>query len=123
MPHFYTDSEQQEIDAHFPECPNISVDYAILEHSDEIYVFPADFGWSDLGTWGSLHEQLPHDRYNNATVGTDVRLIEAHDNVVHTSSLRQVVVQGLEDCIVAEHDGVLLICKRSEEQRIRLFHD
>ncbi len=123
LPLYDTEQEQAAIDIDFPKCQEISVDYAILERAEEIFVYPGNFGWSDLGTWGSLHEQLPHDRYNNATVGTDVRLIEAHDNVVHTSSLRQVVVQGLEDCIVAEHDGVLLICKRSEEQRIRLFHD
>lgn len=123
LPLYDTEQEQAAINIDFPQCQEISVDYAILERAEEIFVYPGNFGWSDLGTWGSLHEQLPHDRYENAAVGPDVRLIEAHGNIVHTTGLRQVIVQGLEDCIIAEHDGQLLICKRSEEQRIRLFHD
>ena len=96
MPHFYTENEQKEIDAHFPECPNISVDYAILEHSDEIYVFPADFGWSDLGTWGSLHVQMDKDLAGNVAIGQNITLYESRNCVVHTMQERKVVIIGLD---------------------------
>lgn len=121
MPHFYTEKEQEEINAHFPECPNISVDYAILEHSDEIYVFPADFGWSDLGTWGSLHVQMDKDLAGNVAIGPNVMLYESRNCVVHTMQEKKVVVIGLDGFIVAENDDHLLICKLEDEQRIREF--
>lgn len=122
MPHYDTPEEQAKIDEEFPKCENISVDYAIMEKADEVYVRPSDFGWSDLGTWSSLHEQLPHDAYDNAVVGERVNLVETSNCIVHTSGKRQVVVQGLDGYIVVEKDDALLICKMSEEQRIKLFH-
>lgn len=122
IPHFYTENEQKEIDAHFPECPNISVDYAILEHSDEIYVFPADFGWSDLGTWGSLYDLSQKDENNNATLHCEARYYDSHGNIVTLPKGHMAVIQGVENCIIAESNGVLLICKREEEQQIRQFH-
>lgn len=118
---FYTDHEQEVIDRYFPDCRNISVDYAIMEHASGIYVFPADFGWSDLGTWGSLHEQLPQDTAGNAAVGGQVRLIESKGCVVHVSGDKKVVIQGLENYIIAEQDGVILICRKGDEQRIKEF--
>ena len=121
LPYYYTDKEQEEIDKQFQDCKNISVDYAILEKADEIFVFPADFGWSDLGTWGSLHGQLEKDRDENACIGENVKLIESRNCVVHTSQERRVVIQGLDGYIVAEKDNTLLICKLSEEQRIKEF--
>ena len=123
MPHFYTENEQKEIDAHFPECPNISVDYAILEKSDEIYVFPADFGWSDLGTWGSLYAQMEKDLMGNVAIGPDVVLYESRNCVVHTTQEKKVVIIGLDGCIVAEKNDQLLICKLDDEQRIKEFSD
>ena len=123
MPAFYTEAEQEEIDKHFPECPNISVDYAILEKSDEIYVFPADFGWSDLGTWGSLHVQMEKDLMGNVTIGNDISLYESRNCVVHTTEEKKVVIIGLEGYIVAEKDNQLLICKLEDEQRIKEFAD
>ena len=101
---------------------DISVDYAIMERADEIYVYPVDMGWSDLGSWSSLHSRLPQDQHGNATVGANIRLFDSNNCIVHTSGLKQVVVQGLDGYIVAERDGVLLVCKISEEQRIKLFH-
>lgn len=123
MPHYYTENEQQEINAHFPECPNISVDYAILEKSDEIYVFPADFGWSDLGTWGSLHVQMEKDLSDNVAIGQDVTLYESRGCVVHTTQEKKVVIIGLNGYIVAENNDQLLICKLEDEQRIKEFSD
>ena len=122
LPTYGTPREREAIDEQFPLCKNISVDYAILEKAEEIFVYPADFGWSDLGTWGSLQENLQRDSYGNAVVGNDVKVFESRNNIIHTEGLRQVVVQGLDGYVVAERDGVLLICQLSEEQRIKLFH-
>ena len=116
-----TDKEQAYIDERFPECDNISVDYAIMEKAEEIFVCPADFGWSDLGTWGSLHGQTKKDLYGNAAIGQNINLIESHNCIVHTTQETKVVIQGLDGYIIAEKDNTLLICKLSEEQRIKQF--
>lgn len=116
-----TEKEQGEIDLRYPECENISIDYAIMEKAEEIFVFPADFGWSDLGTWGSLLAESRKDLYGNALIGSNIQMIESKNNIVHTLHEKQVVIQGLEGYIVAEEDGTLLICKLSEEQRIKIF--
>ena len=116
-----TDKEQDVIDERFPECENISVDYAIMEKAEEIFVCPADFGWSDLGTWGSLLVQTKHDTDGNSIIGDNISVFETKNSIIHTVGCKQVVVQGLDGYIVAENDGRLLICKLSEEQRIKLF--
>ena len=116
-----TKDEQAAIRERFPQCENISIDYAILEKADEIYCFPASFGWSDLGTWGSLRENTVHDAGGNAVIGNNVKLYETKNCVVHVAQERRVVVQGLDGYIVAEKDNTLLICKLSEEQRIKEF--
>lgn len=118
---YSTDKEQDVIDERFPECENISVDYAIMEKAEEIFVCPADFGWSDLGTWGSLLVQTKHDTDGNSIIGDNVSVFETKNSIIHTVGCKQVVVQGLDGYIVAENDGRLLICKLSEEQRIKLF--
>ncbi|WP_251620391.1 mannose-1-phosphate guanylyltransferase [Odoribacter lunatus] len=119
--YFYTLEEQDAVNRWFPECENISIDYAIMEHAHNIYVFPADFGWSDLGTWGSLHELSEKDSDKNAVVGKGVRLVECRDCVVRVSADKRMVVQGLDGYIVAEHKGVLLVCNMKDEQRIKEF--
>ena len=121
LPIYGTDQEQAEINRLFPECENISVDYAIMEKAEEIFVCPADFGWSDLGTWGSLLQQSKKDLYGNACIGPDVTLFESHGCIVHTTQEKKVVIQGLDGYIVAENDDTLLICKLTEEQRIKQF--
>jgi mannose-1-phosphate guanylyltransferase len=121
LPIYGTEKEQDEINKRFPECENISVDYAIMEKAEEIFVCPADFGWSDLGTWGSLHEQSKKDLYGNACIGENISMIESHNCVIHTTQEKKVVIQGLDGYIVAEKDNTLLICKLSEEQRIKQF--
>lgn len=121
LPVYGTLQEQNRINDEFPKCPNISIDYAILEKADEIFVMPADFGWSDVGTWGSLYTLVKKDAAANAVVGNQVKLYETEGCMVHTSQERKVVIQGLKDCIVVEKDGTLLICKLSEEQRIKEF--
>lgn len=118
-----TDQEQALIDKRYPECESISVDYAIMEKAEEIFVCPASFGWSDLGTWGSLLAQVKHDLYGNAKIGQNILTYDSHNCIIHTTQEKKVVVQGLDNCIVAEKDGTLLICRLSEEQRIRQFSE
>lgn len=86
-----------------------------------MYVFPADFGWSDLGTWSSLHERTEKDASNNAAIGPNINLIESKNCMVHTPENKKVVIQGLNGYIIAEKDNTLLICKAVEEQRIKEF--
>lgn len=121
LPIYNTPEEQPAIDKVFPECENISVDYAIMEKAEEIFVCPADFGWSDLGTWGSLLTQSKKDLYGNATIGQNISLFETHNCIVHTAQEKKVVVQGLDGYIVAENNDTLLICKLDDEQRIKQF--
>jgi mannose-1-phosphate guanylyltransferase len=121
LPVYGTPQEQAVVNEKFPECESISVDYAIMEKAEEIFVCPADFGWSDLGTWGSLQQQSKKDLYGNACIGENIQMIESHNCIIHTTEERRVVIQGLDGYIVAEKDGTLLICKLSEEQRIKQF--
>ncbi|MDN5554879.1 MULTISPECIES: mannose-1-phosphate guanylyltransferase [Prevotella] len=116
-----TPQEQEVIDKYYCECDNISVDYAIMEKAEEIFVCPANFGWSDLGTWGSLLMQNRKDLYGNSVIGDNVSLFDTHNTIVHALKEKKVVIQGLDGYIVAEDDGKLLICKLSEEQRIKQF--
>lgn len=116
-----TQKEQEIINKEFPKCPNISIDYAILEKANEIFVFPADFGWSDVGTWGSLMAMLNSDENGNSVIGNNVSLFDTNNCIVHTLEEKKVVIQGLDGCIVAENDNTLLICKLQEEQRIKQF--
>lgn len=120
--HIYgTDQEQQVIDERYPECESISVDYAIMEKAEEIFVCPADFGWSDLGTWGALLTQTPKDLYGNGKIGENISLFETHNCIIHATEEKKVVIQGLDGYIVAEKNNTLLICQLSEEQRIKQF--
>lgn len=116
-----TPEEQKYINEVYPDCENISVDYAIMEKTDEIFVCPASFGWSDLGTWGSLLLQSKRDLYGNAVISKGADLYETKNSIINVQDAKKVVIQGLDGYIVAEHDGVLLICQLSEEQRIKQF--
>lgn len=107
----------------FPQCEKISIDFAVMEPAAAdslVYTHPADFGWSDLGNWASLHDKLQKDENGNGAVGK-VRLYECANCVIHTEDARKVVLQGLDGYIVSEKNGQILVCKRSEEQRIREF--
>jgi mannose-1-phosphate guanylyltransferase len=116
---FYSKHEQEVIDEVFPNCPNISIDYAVMEKSKNTYVLPASFGWSDLGTFGSLYEHLNKDSEGNAVVGKGVKLVECKECIIHTASESKVVLQGLSNCIVVESEGKLLVCKMEKEQKIK----
>lgn len=122
LPVYGTPEEQACINRDFPTCPSISVDYAIMEKAEEIFVYPASFAWSDLGTWNSLREHSDMDQYGNVRIGENISLFDTYNSIVHACGKQKVVVQGLDGYVVAEKDGELLICKLSEEQRIKLFH-
>lgn len=107
--------------ADFPTCEKVSIDYAVMEKAEGIHVLPAEFGWSDLGSWGSLHGLLPQDENGNAKVGDNVKLFDCRNCVVHVADEKKVVLEGLDGFIVAEKDGRLLVCRLAEEQRIKEF--
>jgi mannose-1-phosphate guanylyltransferase len=118
---FGTPAETDKVAEIFPTCEKISIDYAVMEKADYIYTIPGDFGWSDVGTWGSLRTLLPQDENGNAVVGENVHLYGCRRCIVHAPNASSVVLEGLEDCIVVERDGRVLLCRLSEEQRIKDF--
>ncbi len=103
----------------YATCKSISIDYAIMEKAENVYVFISDFGWSDLGTWGSLYEVRSKDFDENTVIGKDVLIYDTHNCIVNFPDDKVVVIQGLNDFIVAESDNALLICERSQEQQLR----
>jgi len=116
-----TEQEEDFIEQIFPKCPNISIDYGIMEKADNVFVIPSSFGWSDLGTWGSLYELSEKDEAQNVSLHSDAVFYEATGNVVTLEPGKLAVVQGVEDMIIAEQNNVLLVCKKAEEQRIKQF--
>ena len=118
---FFTPAEAEVVGEIFPSCEKISIDYAVMEKADYIYTYPSDFGWSDVGTWGSLWSLLPHDECGNAVVGENVHLYGCEGCMVHAPLAKSLVLEGLRDCIVVEREGRVLICRLSEEQRIKDF--
>lgn len=118
---YNTPEEQGYMDIAYTTCKSISIDYAIMEKADNVYVFVSDVGWSDLGTWGSLFDARPKDKDNNAVMGKDVMLYESNDCIINVPDEKQVVIHGLKGFIVAESDNAMLICHKSQEQQIRKF--
>lgn len=119
---FATPAEKSAIQSIYGDCENISIDYGIMEKASNVTVVLSDFGWSDLGTWGSLHEKLPLDAHGNGTTGTELWAHEAAGNVVVTEaaeSKKIVALRGVNDFIVVDTKDALLICPKSEEQWIK----
>lgn len=116
---FGTPGENEFIGSIFPGCPSISIDFAVMEKADNVYVECADFGWSDLGTWGSLYENSPKNIAANVTQKCNVIAYNSSGNIFMAPDDKLVVVSGMKDFIVADAGDVLLICPKSEEQRIR----
>lgn len=121
--HLGTDAERIYIDEYFQNCRNISIDYAILERADNVFVCPADFGWNDLGTWSSLYDFLEHDENENAKIGSNVFMEKATGCIVHTLNEKKVVIIGINNCIIAEHNGYLLVCNKGNEYLIKQFSE
>jgi mannose-1-phosphate guanylyltransferase len=118
---YNTEEEVPYMNTAFATCKSISIDYAIMEKAGNVHVFIADFGWSDLGTWGSLYDVRPRDGNDNAVMGRNVMLYDTSGCIINIPEEKLVVIQGLEDYIVAESDNALMICKKSQEQQIRKF--
>ena len=119
---FNTPYEQEFINTHYPYCPNVSIDYGIMEKADNVYMLCVDIGWADLGTWGSLFDIASKDKNENAVLKTRALLYECNNNIIALGNNKQLaIVQGLNDYIVAENGNVLLICKKEDEHRIKQF--
>lgn len=116
---FNTPDEKNAINRIYPMCTNISIDFAIMEKADNVYVIPSSFGWSDLGTWNSAYENLEKDYLGNAVAGENVIVIDATKCMVSAPKEKLVVLQGLDDCIVVDTKDVLLICSKDKEQEIK----
>lgn len=116
---YYSEEEMNEISRVYGICKNISIDYGIMEKADNVHVIPADFGWSDLGTWGSVHSNSEKDYHENAANG-NVITYESYNNVIQSAkSDKLIVIKGLEGFIVVDTEDALLICKKEEEQFIK----
>ena len=120
---FNSPDEHAFIDKIYPSCENISIDYGIMEKAGNRQVINADFGWSDLGTWGSLQDHIPQDEVQNAIIGKKVMSLDSRGNIVRIPEDKVLVMIGLEDFIVVEHDNALLICKKEDEQKIKRISD
>jgi len=114
-----TDDEKLFLKGNYPNAENISVDYAILEKAQNVFVLPATFDWNDLGTWGSLYDKLPKDEQDNAVVNATVILENASNNIIRTEGKKLVVIDGLQDFIIVDKDDVLLIYPKGKEQDIK----
>lgn len=118
---YYTEKEADFIHNAYTQCTNISIDFGVMEKAKNVYVMSADFGWSDLGTYGSLYEHIKHDENENAVVGKNVMLYESKNCIINMPHEKLVVLQGLDDYIVVEAENILLVCKKQDEQHIRQF--
>ncbi|MBG65298.1 MAG: mannose-1-phosphate guanylyltransferase [Flavobacteriales bacterium] len=116
---YQTKNEQEYINRVFPGCKNISIDYAIMEKADNVYVFPSEFGWSDLGTWGSVSTHIATDKDNNSVIGNNIIFNDSVNNIVNTDKKKLVVLQGLDGYIIIDTKEVLMICKTDDEQKIK----
>ncbi|MBK6936156.1 MAG: mannose-1-phosphate guanylyltransferase [Chitinophagaceae bacterium] len=118
---FNTAGEKEAVENIYPQCTNISIDIAVLEKADNVYVIPASFGWSDLGTWNSAWDNMEKDYFGNAVNGKHVMVVDANNCMVHVPDNKLVLLQGLKDYIIVDTKDVLLICKKDKEQEIKEY--
>lgn len=118
---FYTEDEKRVAEQLFPQCEKISIDYAVMERSQNIFCLPALTGWSDVGTWGSFHSLMEKDDRGNVVLGDNVKLYDCDNSIIHALDAESVVVQGLSNCVVTFHDGKLLVCSLSHDQDITKY--
>lgn len=118
---FNTPAETESIERIYPQCTNISIDFGIMEKADNVYVIPAAFSWSDLGTWNSAWDNMEKDYFQNAVAGNTVMITDARNCMVHVPDNKLVLLQGLEDFIIVDTKDVLLICKKDKEQEIKEY--
>jgi mannose-1-phosphate guanylyltransferase len=118
---WYTPAETDFVKGAYINCKNISIDYAVMEKAPNVFVRISDFGWSDLGTWSSLYEHIQLDTNKNAVIGKQVMLYDTQNCIVNVPKNKLVLLQGLDGYIVVESDNILLVCRKEDEQKIRLF--
>jgi mannose-1-phosphate guanylyltransferase len=118
---FYTPNEGKAIQKAYSHCKDVSMDKGIMEKAENVYVILSSFGWSDLGTWKSVYDRAKKDVQGNSTISKNILTYDTQNSIIRAPKDKLVVVQGLKDYIVAEHDGVLMICHIDEEQRVREF--
>ncbi|MBN2662319.1 MAG: mannose-1-phosphate guanylyltransferase [Bacteroidales bacterium] len=114
-----TDKEKSFIDDVYSKVPNISIDFGVMEKAENVYVIPAEFGWSDLGTWGSLYDYSEKDKNSNVIKGANVLVYNTENSIINVSDDKFVVIHGLKNAIVAESDGIFLVSMIQEEQKIK----
>jgi mannose-1-phosphate guanylyltransferase len=118
---FNTPNEKDAINRIYPLCTNVSIDFAIMEKADNVFVIPSSFGWSDLGTWNSAYDNLDKDYLGNAVASENVIVIDATRCMVSAPHDKLVLIQGLDDCIIVDTKDVLMICKKEKEQAIKEY--
>lgn len=118
-PDFYTDRESVTVERIYPVCPNISIDYGVIEKAENVYVIPSDFGWSDLGTWKSLHEVANKDENNSVHIGKHIVSGDSSDNLVVSTGDKLVVIEGVSDVFVLDTEDALLVCHKDREQEVK----
>lgn len=118
---FNTEREKEAIERIYPQCTNISIDFGVMEKADNVYVIPASFEWSDLGTWNSAWENMEKDGKKNAVAGKKVMLIDTRNSMIHVPENKLVLLQGLDEYIVVDTRDVLMVCRKDQEQEIREY--
>lgn len=116
-----TQNEEETIQGIYASCRSISIDFGVMEKAENVFVLTSDFGWSDLGTWGSLYEHSVQDSQSNTVQGENVFLYDTSNSVVNFPNDKIVVLQGLHDFIAVESENILLICQKKDEQKIKNF--
>jgi mannose-1-phosphate guanylyltransferase len=117
--YYNTAGEEAYIREAYSQCTNISIDYGVMEKADNVYTIPAQFGWSDVGSWGSLYEAYAHDYLGNAVAGKNVKIYDSANNMIMVPENKLVVLQGLRDYCIIDTGDVLLICEKAREQEIK----
>lgn len=118
---FNTPEERAAIETIYPQCTNISIDFGVMEKADNVYVIPASFGWSDLGTWCSAWENMERDYFDNAVSGEKVIVFDTSKSIIHAQNGKLMVLQGLDDYIIVDTKDALLICQKEKEQQIKEY--
>ncbi|KIO77547.1 mannose-1-phosphate guanylyltransferase [Pedobacter lusitanus] len=116
---YNTSDEQSFINENYPKSPNISIDYAIMEQADNVYTIPADFGWSDLGTWASLYESAPRNDDNNVLSAKQLHIKDTSNSIIHINNDKLAIIRGLDNYIVVDEGNALLIYPKDQEQEIK----
>ena len=118
---FNTPKEKESINKIYPQCTNVSIDYAIMEKANNVYVIPSSFGWSDLGTWNSAYENLEKDYLGNAVTSDNVIVIDATKCMISAPKDKLLLLQGMDDFIIIDTKDALMICKKEKEQAIKEY--